>query len=562
MTSDKKNIAVLKALFKMRGLRDVVISPGSRNAPVVIAFAYDTKLKPYSIVDERSAAFFALGVAQHTGKTVAIASTSGSAPLNYSPAVAEAYYQKIPLLVLTADRPPHLIDVGDGQTVRQQNVFANFIKKSYNLPLELTTEKDFAETERIVNEALWATMYPEPGPVHVNIPFDEPLYGTTEYEPAVTVRNNFVTVENTGEEIDNTFVNIWNTTSKIMIIAGQQFPSEKLKNIAGKLAAMPQVAFLTETTSNFYGKNFIDTIDNVLVSLKNHPKEYAPRVLITFGNAVVSKKIKKFLRDNKPALHYHISPSGEKRDTYFSLSDVIVQSAGDFFEKIIDRLKPVKSDYGEKWMLQKENVKSAGEAFINQIPFSDLKVFDFVLKSLPANSNLHLGNSTPVRYSQLFGNIKGITCFSNRGVSGIDGQVSTAAGVSLYSEKTNVLITGDLGFFYDSNALMNKYLKPNFKIIIINNGGGGIFRFIPGPSDTPFVDDYFATSHSWSAEGIAKTFGIDYFRAVNEWEMKAQLPVLLKSGKRPGILEIITQGDKSANVLKNYFRFIENECSV
>lgn len=561
MTSDKKNIAVLKALFLKKGLTDIVISPGSRNAPVVIAFAHDPKVKAYSIVDERSAAFFALGTAQQTGKTVAIASTSGSAPLNYSPAVAEAYYQKIPLLVLTADRPPDHIDIGDGQTVRQQNMFANFIKKSYNLPLEIKTEQDFAETERIINEAIDTTLFPEPGPVHINIPFDEPLYGTTEYEPDVTARNYFPEKESTDEEIYNAFVNVWNKTAKIMIIAGQQSPPEKLKNIAEKLASMPQVAFLTETTSNLYGKNFIDTIDKVLVSIKNSEKEFSPDVLITFGNAVVSKKIKKFLRENKPLSHIHISPSGEKRDTYFSLTQVISETAENFFEKISDKLKPVESDFGKRWLLQKKKTDTAGETFINQIPFSDLKVFDFVLKSLPENSNLHLGNSTPVRYSQLFGNFKGITYFSNRGVSGIDGQVSTAAGISLYSDKINVLITGDLGFFYDSNALMNKYLTSNFKIIVINNGGGGIFRFIPGPSDTPFVDDYFATSHSWTAQGIAKTFNVDYFRAVNEWEMKAQLPVLLKGDKRPGILEIITQGDKSAAILKNYFRFIENECS-
>ncbi len=562
MTSDKKNIALLKALFLKKGLKDIVISPGSRNAPVVVAFAYDSQIRSYSIVDERSAAFFALGMAQQTGKTVAIACTSGSAPLNYSPAVAEAYYQKIPLLVITADRPPNLIDVGDGQTIRQQNVYANFIKKSYNLPLEIKTEQDFAGLEKTVNRAIGETLYPEPGPVHINIPFDEPLYGTVECEPDVEAKDYKFEITKPGNEVYGNFVNLWNGSGKIMIIAGQQFPSEKLKTFAGKLASMPQVAFLTETTSNFYGKNYTDTIDNVLVTLKNREKDFAPDVLITFGNAVVSKMIKKFLRTYKPGVHLHISPSGEKRDTYFALTGVISEPAESFFEKIIDKLKPVESDFGKRWLRQKEKVLEAQKVFINQIPFSDLKVFDYILKSLPANVNLHLGNSTPVRYSQLFGSIKEITFFSNRGVSGIDGQVSTAAGVSYFSDKTNVLITGDLGFFYDSNALMNKYLKSNFKIIIINNGGGGIFRFIPGPGNTPFVDDYFATSHTWSAEGIAKSFGVDYFRAVNEWEMKAQLPVLLKGTKHAGILEIVTQGEKSANVLKNYFRFIENECKA
>ncbi len=553
MTSDKKNISLLRALFVKKGLTDIVLSPGSRNAPIIIAFAGAYGVRAYSVVDERSAAFFALGMAKQTGRAVAIASTSGSAPLNYAPAIAEAYYQKIPLLILTADRPSYLVDIGDGQTIRQNNMYANYVKKSYELPLEIETKQQFEESEKIINEAIDLSHFPEPGPVHINIPFDEPLYGKTENELKSKVINYKPVVNNLGNKFFDDFAGLWNSSKKIIILAGQQFPSVKLKNLLERLATMPQTVVLTETTSNFYNDRFIDCIDNVLTTIKGKEKEYAPDFLITFGGAVVSKMVKKFLRKYKPKEHWHISPSGEKLDTYFSLKRIVTYNYESFFEKIISQLQPVESNYGTLWMQQKLKAIAFRKNFIKEIVFSDLKVFDYLMNNIPEDSNLHLGNSTPVRYSQLFGSLKKFTYFSNRGVSGIDGQISTAAGIAFFSEKINTVITGDLGFFYDSNALMNKYLRANFKIIIINNEGGGIFRFIQGPDTTPFLEDFFEAKHSWHAEGIARAFNIHYYRATNEWELKAQLPILYKLNKRPGILEIVTPEKKSAEILRSYF---------
>ena len=559
MTSDKKNVALLRALFLKKGLKQIVISPGSRNAPIIIAFASHPDIEAMSVVDERSAAFFALGMAQQSGKTVAIASTSGTAPLNYAPAIAEAYYQKIPLLVLTADRPPMLVDVGDGQTIRQQKMYANYIKKSYQLPVEIDNKSQFAEAEKMVNEAIDLCRFPIPGPVHINIPFDEPLYGTTEEEPEVRVRNYRQAKEKPDDPVLRQFVQLWKKSDKIMVLAGQQFPSQKLQRLVGELSAMPQVIVLTETTSNFHNNAFVDCIDNVMVTLKGKEADFAPDLLITFGDAVVSKMIKRFLRNNKPAAHWHIDTAGEKRDTYFSLTQTVSLLPELFFEKVIAQLKPVKSNFGQLWSNQKQKVSSARGQYMRSIPFSDMKVFQYLLSAIPGNSNLHLGNSTPVRYSQLFGSLPQFTYFSNRGVSGIDGQVSTAAGVAKNSNKINTLITGDLGFFYDSNGLMNNNLTPNLKIIVINNGGGGIFRFIAGPRSTPFLEDFFEAKHHWNAKGLADAFQVDYYRATNEWALKAQLPVFYKMNKRPGLLEIVTPGKESGEILINYFRFLVNE---
>ena len=558
MTSDKKNISLLADIFVKSGLSNIVISPGSRNAPIVTSFANRNDVNAFSIIDERSAAFFALGMALKTQKAVAIACTSGSAALNYSSAIAEAFYQKIPLLVLTADRPQHLIDVGDGQTIKQENVFANFVKKSFQLPLDITNENEKIKAEKIVNEAISACHFPQAGPVHINIPFDEPLYQTTEEQ----IEGKAVQTESQQTEIEKTVLNkvasACSTSKRAMIIAGQSVENPDLDKVLDTISNYKNIVVLTETTSNLQGKRFIDTIDNVVSTFNEEDqKVFAPEVLITFGGQVVSKMIKKFLRNSKPQKHWHISPSGEKMDTYFSLTDAIEAQEIDFFRGLSKLIKTSDSSFSDLWQKRKTEVDSKKNEYLNQIEYSDFKVFESILKQLPANSVLHLGNSTPVRYSQLFGSKQGIVYNSNRGVSGIDGQVSTAVGYSFSSDKLNLLITGDLGFLYDSNGLMNNYLQPNLKIIVINNSGGGIFRFIPGPDNTPNLEAFFATKHNWKAEFICKAFDVDYFKTENLKELEETLPNFLNSkSKTPQLMEIFTPADKNAKILRDYFKFI------
>lgn len=561
MTSDKKNISLLAYIFVKSGLTDIVISPGSRNAPIILSFANNPKINAFSIVDERSAAFFALGLALNSKKTVAIACTSGSAVLNYASAISEAYYQKIPLLVITADRPPHLIDVGDGQTIRQKDVFSNFIKKSYQLPLNIDSEEEYRDTEEIINEAINNCIFPQPGPIHINIPFDEPIYGTTE-EP---VSGRLIQFENKPATISESrlkeIADSWSDSKKVMIIAGQSSANHELNSVLEKISQNKNTVVLTETTSNLCGNDFIDTIDNVISTINdNETGLFKPELLITFGGQVVSKMIKKFLRKNKPVIHWHISPSGENMDTYFSLTEVINFDEYEFFSSISSisqYLQPVSSNYFNLWKERKNEVDIKKEEYLSKTEYSDLKVFENILNQLPNNCVLHLGNSTPVRYSQLFGSRKDIHYNSNRGVSGIDGQVSTAAGYAYNSSKLNVLITGDLGFLYDSNSLMNKHLTPNLKIIVINNSGGGIFKFIAGPDTTPNLEEFFVTKHNWNAEHICRAFGVNYLKAENVDELNRFLPKFLSNNKGATLLEIFTPSEINGPVLREYFRFIK-----
>jgi len=558
MTSDKKSVSLLADLFIKKGLSDIVISPGSRNAPIILAFANQPEVNAISVIDERSAAFFALGMAQEKKRAVAIACTSGSAPLNYAPAIAEAYYQKVPLLVFTADRPKELIDVGDGQTIRQKDVYRNYIKASFELPENLNSPASFDLANQIINRAIDLSHFPEPGPVHINLPFTEPLYNITEESIEGKLLETKEADKVLSEKYADEFTKQWNGFEKILLIAGQQDVNENLNQVLSKLISEKNLVLLTETTSNLFDENFVGCIDNVLTAVKKNEIElFKPDLLITFGGQVVSKKIKKFLREMKPIEHWHISKSGEEMDTYLCLTKTVKAEPSKFFEAVLQKTKPTNPLFATVWLRKRNRIIERREDFLVNIEYSDLQVFDMLLQHIPVGTTLHLGNSTPVRYAQLFGTRELITYRSNRGVSGIDGQVSTTAGAAFAAQNINLLITGDLGFLYDSNGLMNRNLTPNLKIIVINNGGGGIFRFIPGPDTSPQLEKFFETKHNWSAEKITEAFGVKYLKADSIQSILYSLPEFFNESEQPVLLEIFTQGETNAEWLRRYFEYLK-----
>jgi len=565
MTSDKKGIALLTEIFVKKGLKHIVISPGSRNAPIIISFAQNPKIEALSIVDERSAAFFAHGMAQQTKQTVAIACTSGTAALNYAPAIAEAYYQKVPLLVLTADRPKELIDQGEGQTIRQKNVYANYIKKSFELPQEINSKKEFKETTKIINEAINLTKHPDYGPVHINIPFDEPLYNQVEkHSFEVNIFEPVIKPKSIPEEKIKEFAERWNGYEKKLLIAGMMDPNPELNQLLKKITEDESVVFLSETTSNLKGN--CSCIDKVVSTIsEDEIFAFQPELLVTFGGPVISKKIKAFIKNlprrhegNKPIEHWHIDPTDFQMDTYQCLTSGIPVKPTTFFGQILPLVKLKKSKFNFNWIERDKRSENRHAQFLSKCEFSDLKVFETILKAIPKDSNLQMGNSTPVRYVQLFKPFQKLTYNSNRGTSGIDGTISTAAGAAYVSEKPTTIITGDLGFFYDSNALMNNYLSENLRIIIINNSGGGIFRFIPGPGETDQLEEFFETKHNWKAQFIAKNFNIPYYSANHLNSLNTSLKKFYKQqpNNKPAILEVFTPNEKNAVTLKEYFKYL------
>lgn len=561
MTTDKKGIALLTDIFVKKGLKHIVISPGSRNAPVINSFGNHSQIEALSIIDERSAAFFAMGIAQQTKKTVAISCTSGTAVLNYAPAIAEAYYQKIPLLILTADRPANLIDQGDGQTIRQNDIYSNYIKKSFELPTKVESEKDLKLAAELINEAINLTMSPDGGPVHINLPFAEPLYKQAEdcsfQSEVIDVKPLSLRIE---EDSIKEYARIWNQYDKKLLIAGMMDPDPDFNNILTKITNDDSVVLLTETTSNLKNSCDCPCIDKVVSTISdNEINDFQPKLLISFGGYIISKMVKAFIRKNKPIVHWHIDLVDTSIDTYQCLTNGIQQTPKGFFEQLIPHLEKQESNYKQGWLNRDKRSTERHQIYMDECEYSDLKVFESILDSIPENSQLQLGNSTPVRYAQLFKSKRNLNYFSNRGTSGIDGVVSTAAGAAWISDQPVTVITGDLGFFYDSNALMNNNLKSKLRIIIINNGGGGIFRFIDGPDSTSHLEEFFETRHNWSAEFIAKAFNVPYFKASSLNKLKIELDTFFDySTQQTAILEIFTPGKENGKILRSYFENLKD----
>jgi 2-succinyl-5-enolpyruvyl-6-hydroxy-3-cyclohexene-1-carboxylate synthase len=560
VNSHHKIVKALLEICAAKGVTHFVFSPGSRNAPIAVAVFNDKRFITKVIADERSAGFIAMGMALELGKPVVVCCTSGTAVLNYAPAVAEAHHQNIPLLVISADRPEEFIGQGEGQSINQKNALANFVNGSYHLPRTLIDKEAEWHTERLLNEAVDACYLGKPGPVHINMPFNEPLYGTSEdlaaYHPKIiTPLKGSNTLPDS--ELAN-LMEVWNGAEKKLILCGQMPNNKRLNHVLNQLADNdPSVVVVAENVSNLQGNRFITCVDRVIESINSQNQEqFTPDILITIGDAVVSKKVKTLLR-KMPITHcWDVSENRHHYDTYQQLTHDIHTSPEYLFFEILKHKTVLESNFYSSWKTLDYKNKEAHNSFLSQAPYSDFTSFATVLDFIPEGVALHLSNSSVIRYTQLFDSIKDVVYYSNRGVSGIDGSTSTALGCSLVNHKVNVLITGDVSFFYDSNALWNKYLHSKFKIILINNSGGGIFRIIPGPSDTEILEEFFETKQSYSAEHLCKTFGLEYLFADSIETLEQQMEPFLTSFDAPMLLEIQTPNALNAEVLKDYFKHI------
>lgn len=534
-------------IFRAKGIQNIVISPGSRNAPLTIGFVNNPNFTCYSVADERCAAFFALGIAQQINKPVAVVCTSGSALLNYYPAFSEAFYSEIPLIVVSADRPKSKIDIGDGQTIRQENVFVNHSLFNANLDEFPSDENDF-----LLNEAI-NTAFAKKGPVHINAPFEEPLYETVE---TLSVEPKIISNAILNDELENldSFANDWNSAKKKLVLIGGLHPNAVEQKFLNAFANDNSVVVMTEVTSNVHHPNFITNIDTIITPFTNEDfLEFQPDILLTFGGMIVSKRIKAFLRKYQPKQHWHIDEL-RAYDTYGCLTKHFEVLPNKFFDNFFSKTIKTESNYQEKLLKIRTLRAEKHIEYIDKIPFTDLKAFDIILPKLPSNTHLQISNSSPIRYAQLVSIDKSIEVFCNRGTSGIDGSTSTAIGAAVVNQKPTVLMAGDIGFLYDSNALWNNYIPKNFKIILMNNGGGGIFRILPGHDETPVFNTFFETSHCLTAEHLAKMYGLDYLTASNEENLESSLEIMFAQNEKPVLLEVFTPTLENDKVLLQYFK--------
>jgi 2-succinyl-5-enolpyruvyl-6-hydroxy-3-cyclohexene-1-carboxylate synthase len=464
-------------------------------------------------------------MAQQTQQPTVLVCTSGSAAYNFAPAIAEAFFQEVPLLVFTADRPKEWIDQWDGQTIRQTNIYGGHVKKSIQLPEDYDHIDAQWYINRAVNEAINLSREFPCGPVHINVPLREPLYPAKgekfQFSPGVriTSENKLTTSlsHSEREELDQSLVGF----SKVMVIAGQQEYNDALIKLVDRFSRKHHAAVVGDVISNFHGsENTIRFADSILgQGSKSVQESLQPELLITFGKSIISKNVKQFIRSHKPLEHWHIQPAGTVPDSFQSLTRVIRSSVENFFESLLNTEHPgkfenqKKSNYFHLWQAEEHRTQRSYSDFFQEASFAELSVLKEIIQSLPLRCNLHLSNSMAVRYANMIGltpQQKGVHVFANRGTSGIDGCTSTAVGNALVSDVPTILITGDMAFFYDRNAFWHNYNLPNLHIVVVNNQGGIIFGMIDGPGDLPESEEYFVTQQKLSAKNLAEEFGTSY----------------------------------------------------
>lgn len=560
--SDKKGVRKIVLTLARLGLQHVIISPGSRNAPFVISFLRHGGFHCHSVRDERSAAFYALGKAIESRQPVAILCTSGSATLNFAPAISEAFYRRIPLIVLTTDRPAEWTDQGDGQTIRQSHVYRNYVRQSYNLKGDADSNDQLWHIERCLSEGWNIATRANPGPIHFNIPLMEPLYVTAEADdpnPRVFHELNLDRHLSAGDL--KAMTEIFNNSRKVMVLVGQHQPGRELSDGLSDLAAHENVIVLTESTSNVHHPYFVENIDRLITGLNDaDTANLMPELLITMGGAVISKRIKGLLRKYRPYHHWNIHSHDSLMDTYQSLTHAIPLPGADFLKQFNRTVSGAASDYRQRWLALKEKKKQLHDDYTVRSEYSDFSVFNRIIRTIPDDWTVHIANSSPIRYVQLFDNSHIADMQCNRGTSGIEGCTGTAMGAASASPgKKFLLITGDIAFHYDVNALWNEARIENLNIILINNAGGGIFRIIEGPDKALERPEYIETVMHTDAKHIAAHHDWNYLEAHDVTSLDKAIQQLFDGNTGRTILEIFTDADKNPLVLGQYWNYLKEK---
>ncbi len=548
-----------------KGVQRAIISPGSRNALLTIAFARHPDIQSFSISDERSAAFIGLGMAQLLKQPVALICTSGSAAYNYAPAVAEAFFQEIPLIVLTADRPKEWIHQHDGQTIYQTEIFGNHVKKSFEVGSDYSHSDAVWHIERTINEAINLANAEPKGPVHVNIPIREPFYPVenevVKYDKGLRIIEQLKPVQSISTEDWRKLLSIFESVENILIAGGQADLDEEMNEVLSKIQEDFKIPVLGDAIANLT----FALISKHDIFLKKEASDLAPELLITFGKSFISKGFKTYIRNNKPKYHWHLQTSEHLIDTFQSLTTLIPIEAKAFFQKLyqdVDYQQFLQGDddgregeYLSRWQQKQEKASQYLNKFFDlDNEFSEFEAIKYLLDNLPNDCLVHTANSMAVRYVNYVGvnPDKNIEVFANRGTSGIDGCVSTAVGAALATDKLVFLLVGDVAFFYDRNGLWNNYLPDNLRIVLMNNHGGGIFRIIDGPNKQAELGEYFETKQNFKAKLTAEESGMEYLFCDSREGFLKSLPEFIAGNNSAKLFEIETVSEINAEVFKRF----------
>ena len=561
MYSNKENVNILTSLLLEYGVSDAVVCPGSRNAPIVHNLSVCEAIRCRPVTDERSAAFYALGLAIATRRPTVVCVTSGSALLNVMPAVAEAAYQHIPLVVISADRPQQWIDQLDGQTIPQSDALGRFVRKAVQLPEPHNDEERWL-CRRLVNEAMHLATCRQGAPVHINVPISEPLFEfSTEQLPQLSRFNNIkrAAIKDASMDMPDAF----HEAKRPMIVIGQlahgTVSHETIRSLSEKYVVM------SEPLSNpsYMTIHFDEAIryivsDNSSINDDEDDKTaYYPDYVIYVGDTLVSKPARRFLRNAKAPSCLITPDAADIHDPLMTLTD-IVECDTDSINALLASLCDApdtdeRCRFHDRWQSFLDAYAAHADAYAPEYSqMATVKYFEEQLADLDIDICVHYANSSAVRLACIYAQHY-VWC--NRGVNGIEGSLSTAAGFSLATHDMTVCVIGDLSFFYDQNALWNSNLRGNLRIILLNNRGGGIFRQLPGLSDSPAADDLVMASHENTAQGICTQNDIGYLSAKNMDEMQIGVVTLLtRESERPMLLEVFTDSNDDIKALEKYFK--------
>lgn len=562
-STDKISCNILVAMLVSHGVKEVVVSPGSRNAPMVVALSRCDEIETTVVIDERSAAFIALGKSAVSGVPVALLCTSGTAVLNYAPAVAEAYYRQIPLIVISADRPMEWIDQDDSQTLRQYEALAHYVKRSYNIPADCREDNMQWYANRVVNDALLCAVSGRKAPVHINLQLDEPLKGMTDIRDDNRWLSRSITQVTPSAALSRDDRSMlarriaW--SGKVLVIAGFHNPDLRLSKALQRLVKRGNVAVMVERISNLVSADdsFVDAIDSTLSSMSDQEKvDMRPEIVITLGGAIVSRFVKQYLRSASVKEHWHIGLTEATVDCMRSLTLNVNMPDTEFFEEMAEALSGVpspESDYSCKWLELAKRGISIHNKYVSEQPWCDLTAMRDVFGAIPEGWNVQLSNGTVVRYAQLFRQMYRNRFDCNRGVSGIDGSLSTAIGASTVYDGVTLLVTGDMSAQYDIGALASSCISPRFKMIVLCNGGGGIFRFVKSTSSLPELEEYFVVDRDFPIEKLSGAYGFRYFEANDAAQFRDHIDSFIAECDKPCIFALNTPGKLSGEILSQYF---------
>ena len=543
MLSRKLNVTLLSTLMKKHGISDVVVCPGSRHITFVNNMASDPFFKLYSVIDERAAAFFAIGLSLQSGRPAAVTCTQGSAILVMHTAVSEAHYQKVPLLLISTDMHKGYIEQMDGLTTDQHNLFKKLAKMEVELPLvDDNRDPDLTwQCSNMINQALAMVKSRPWGPVHINIPISEGIDDFRAPEPQVIPyeRGCFKRA-----------LEIINHRKKRVLYIGQR--TTKL-NLDPELVKKLEERYIiyNEHLSNINGFTLGASLDLMLLNPDNYKMAF-PDVVVSFGQHMVNPKVKDMLRKSD-CVHIQINDRDEFNDTFKHLKLLVFsEEPGLEVLKKLAEAEPMDQDYKKAIFEKCQGIRD------HDFPYCEMAVIKKVLHSVRDDEYVHVSNSSPAKYAEYFTMPSTATYLCNRGINGIDGSMSTFMGYAQHAKTNNYMITGDLSFFYDVNGFWHNYIPDNAKIILINNHGGEIFRPFPNFDKLDEQTKYLILSkHKANAKHVCETYGMEHYEAHDQQSFDSAWQAF-KDSKKAAVLECFTEIDRDIEELNKYFAEIRS----